>query len=103
MGRAERLFGLILAKRGSCDLAEAKFMQALAKLNEVGNPKQLWLNHIALAKLHEKMNRSDLERKHWQEAASIINSTADDLEEKELRTTFINAKPVREILEKASC
>ena len=98
-GRAERLFGRTLIERGACDLAETKLMQALAKLEEVENPKQLWLTHIALAKLHEKMNRHDLERKHWQEAASIIKSTADDLEDKELRTTFIDAKPVREILE----
>ena len=102
IGRAERLFGQILIERGACDLAETKLMQALTKLEEVGNPKQLWITHSALAELYEKMNRHDLERKHWQEAASIIKSTADDLKDKELRKTFINAKPVREILENAN-
>jgi hypothetical protein len=48
------------------------------------------------------MNRPDLEREQWQAAASVINSTADDLEDKELRTTFINAKPVRDILDNAN-
>ncbi|MFQ5484159.1 MAG: adenylate/guanylate cyclase domain-containing protein, partial [Desulfobacterales bacterium] len=102
IGRAERLFGRILTERGAYEQAEDKLKAGLTKLEKVGNPKQLWLTHIALAKLYEKMNRHDLERKHWQEAASIIKSTADDLKDKELRTTFINAKPVQEILENAS-
>jgi len=102
ISRAERLFGRTLIERGAFDLAETKLMEALTKLVEVGNPKQLWITHSALAELYEKMNRHDLERKHWQEAASIIKSTADDLKDKELRKTFINAKPVREILENAN-
>jgi hypothetical protein len=77
-------------------------MEALTKLEEVGNPKQLWLTHTALARLYDKMNRHDLEREQWQAAASIIKSTAEDLEDKELRTTFINADPVREILKNAN-
>ncbi|PQP35461.1 hypothetical protein C6A37_02420 [Desulfobacteraceae bacterium SEEP-SAG9] len=103
MGRAERLFGQILAERGAYDLSEAKLMQALANLEKVGNPKQIWLTHTALAILYEKMNRSDLEQKQWQAAASIIKSTADDLEDKEVQKTFINASPVQEILEQANC
>jgi tetratricopeptide (TPR) repeat protein len=102
IGRAERLSGQILAERGVYDLAEAKLSDALSKLEEVGNPKQLWITHTALAGLYEKMNRQDLEGNHWQAAASIIRSTADDLEDEELRTTFINAKPVQEILENAN-
>jgi tetratricopeptide (TPR) repeat protein len=98
IGRAERLSGQILAERGAIDLAEAKLRDALSKLEEVGNPKQLWITHTALARLYEKMNRQDLERNHWQAAASVVNSTADDLEDEELRATFINAKPVQEIL-----
>jgi class 3 adenylate cyclase/tetratricopeptide (TPR) repeat protein len=102
IGRAERLSGQILAERGAYDLAEAKLKEALSKLEEVGNPKQLWLTHTALARLYEKMSRSDLEREQWQTAAPVVNSTANDLEDEELRTTFINAKPVQEILENAN-
>jgi tetratricopeptide (TPR) repeat protein len=102
IGRAERLSGQILAERGAYDLAEAKLKDGLSKLEEVGNPKQLWLTHIALARLYEKMNRPDLEREQWQTAASVIISTADDLKDNELRSTFINAKPVQEILENAN-
>jgi tetratricopeptide (TPR) repeat protein len=102
IGRAERLLGRILTERGAYDQAESKLKAALPNLEKVGNPKQLWITHTALARLYEKMNRPDLEREHWQAAASVINSTADDLEDKELRTTFINAKPVQEILDNAN-
>jgi class 3 adenylate cyclase/tetratricopeptide (TPR) repeat protein len=102
IGRAERLSGQILAERAAYDPAEAKLKEALSKLDEVGNPKQLWITHTALARLYKKMNRPDLEREQWQTAASVVKSTADDLEDEELRTTFINAKPVQEILENAN-
>jgi class 3 adenylate cyclase/tetratricopeptide (TPR) repeat protein len=102
IGRAERLFGQILTERGAYDLAESKLRDALLKIEEVGNPKQLWITHTALAGLYEKMNRHDLEREQWQVAASVITSTADDLQNTELQTTFVNAKPVREVLENAS-
>jgi tetratricopeptide (TPR) repeat protein len=102
MGRAERLLGRILTERGAYDQAESELKAALPNLEKVGNPKQIWLTHTALARLYEKMNRQDLVRNHWQSAASVINSTADDLEDEELRTTFINAKPVQEILENAN-
>lgn len=100
--RAERLFGKILTTRGGYDQAEIKLKAALTKLEQVGNPKQLWITHTALAQLYEKMKRPDLEREQWQAARAIVETTADGLQDKELRTTFINAAPVREIMERAS-
>jgi tetratricopeptide (TPR) repeat protein len=102
IGRAERLLGRILTERGAYNRAESKLKAALANLEKVGNPKQIWITHTALAWLYEKMNRPDLEREQWQTAASVVKSTADDLEDEELRTTFINANPIREILENAN-
>jgi tetratricopeptide (TPR) repeat protein len=102
IGRAKRLSGQILAERGAYDSSEDKLKQALTKFEEVGNPKQVWLTHTALAKLYKKMKRPDLEQKQWQAAASTIESTADDLQDKELRKTFTNAEPVREILVNAN-
>jgi hypothetical protein len=99
VGKAERLFGQVLTKRGAYDLAEAKLGAALAKLEEVGNPKQLWITHAALAKFYEKMKRIDLRREQWQRAAVIVQSTADGLQEDGLRNTFLNAAPVKEILQ----
>ena len=50
----------------------------------------------------EKMKKSDLEKKHWQTAMAIIESTAEALEEEGLRNIFLNAAPVREIMEHAA-
>jgi tetratricopeptide (TPR) repeat protein len=102
IGKAERLQGQIMMKRSAHDLAEAKFKHALKMLEEVGNPKQLWITHTALARLYEKLKRPDLEREQWQAARVVIESTADELQDEELRTTFINAAPVRKIFEHAS-
>jgi class 3 adenylate cyclase/tetratricopeptide (TPR) repeat protein len=102
IGKAERLFGQILTMRGAHDLAEAKLLAGLAKLEEVGNPKQIWMTHVALARLYEKMGRPDLERERWQAAHSIIASTANGLQDERLRDTFVNAAPIREIMEHAT-
>ena len=101
IGKAERLFGGVLSARGAYDQAEGRYMKALAKLEEVGNPKQLWMTHTALARLYEKMKRTDLEREQWQTAKAIIVSTAEGLDDEHLRTTFINAAPIQEIIEHA--
>jgi tetratricopeptide (TPR) repeat protein len=102
VGRAERLYGEVFIRKREYEQAEDKLKSALEKFEEVGNPKQLWITCIALARLYEIINRPDLEREQWQTAAAVVNSTADDLEDEELRTTFISAKPVQEILENAN-
>ena len=102
IGRAERLFGEVLTERGAYDQAEDRLKSALARLTEVGNPKQIWITHTALARLYAKMKRPDLEREHWKAAASIVESTADGLKEERLRRTFMNAAPIREIVEHAN-
>ena len=76
-------------------------MEALAKLEGVGNPKQLWMTHTALAQLYEKMKRYDLEREQWQKAAKIVTCTADELRDNNLKEKFVNVAPVRQILENA--
>ncbi|MFQ5917027.1 MAG: adenylate/guanylate cyclase domain-containing protein, partial [Candidatus Binatia bacterium] len=102
VGKAERLFGQILTMRGAHDLAEAELKSALAKLEEIGNPKQLWMTRTALARVYEKMKTPDLEREQWQAAGAIVESTADGLQDEGLRRTFLNAAPVKEILEHAN-
>jgi tetratricopeptide (TPR) repeat protein len=101
-GRAVRLLGQTLTAEGAYDRAEEHLRAALTQLEEVGNPKQLWITHSAIARLYSKMNRPDLEREQWQAAKAIVESTADGLEVEILRRTFINATPVRRIMECAN-
>ena len=83
--------------------AENKLKSAYNKFEEVGNPKQLWITNSTLAYLYEKMKRADLEREQWQIAKALVESTADGLDDETLRTTFINAAPIIEILDRATC
>jgi tetratricopeptide (TPR) repeat protein len=99
VGKAERLLGKVLAERQAHDQAEARLKSAVSELEEVGNPKQLWITHTALARLYGKMGRPDLEREQWQAAKAIVETTAAGLVDEQLRTTFLNAAPVREIIQ----
>ncbi len=101
LGKSERLLGEIATEKGAYDLAEAKLRTALAKFKEVGNPKQLWITHSALARLHQKMGDAQEERNQWQAAAALVRSTADELKDGNLRNTFLEAAPIQEIMNKA--
>jgi tetratricopeptide (TPR) repeat protein len=98
VGKAERLLGQVLAERQAYDQAEARLKSGLNELEEVGNPKQLWLTRSGLARLYGKMGRPDLEREQWQAARAIVEATAAGLLDEKLRTTFLNAAPVRDII-----
>jgi tetratricopeptide (TPR) repeat protein len=99
VGKAQRLLGQVMTQRGAYGHAEAHLQSALQELERVGNPKQLWITRTALARLYQAMNRADREREHWQAAAAIVRSTAEGLPDASLRHTFLDAAPVREILE----
>jgi tetratricopeptide (TPR) repeat protein len=101
VGKGERLLGQVMTRRRAHDRAETHLQTALQKLEEVGNPKQLWITHTALAELYEQMQRPDQAREQWQAAAAIVRSTAGGLEDEGLRETFLGAAPVRKILANA--
>jgi tetratricopeptide (TPR) repeat protein len=101
VGKAERLLGKILTEQGQYGHAEDRLRYALAKLEDVGNPKQIWMTHTALAELCKRMNRADLQREQWQKAAQLMTNTADGLQDKNLRKFFISALPIRRVLEGA--
>jgi class 3 adenylate cyclase/tetratricopeptide (TPR) repeat protein len=100
--RAERLLGNTLIRREAHETAETMLRSALLRLEDVGNPKQIWTTHNSLARLYKKMNRHDLAREQWQASASVVQLTADGLQDKDLRGTFTNAAPVRQIMEGAN-
>ncbi|MDH7500027.1 MAG: tetratricopeptide repeat protein, partial [candidate division NC10 bacterium] len=102
VGKSERLLGQIATEKGGYDLAKVKLGMALSELEEVGNPKQLWITWTALARLYQRMGDVDKEGKQWQAAAAVVRSTADGLTDGELRSRFLDAAPIREIIEKAN-
>jgi hypothetical protein len=48
------------------------------------------------------MENTDEEGNQWEAAAAVVRSTADGLKDRELRNTFLDAAPIREIMEKAN-
>jgi tetratricopeptide (TPR) repeat protein len=94
-----RLRGEIALLGKQSEEAEEWLQQALSLAQTVGNPTQLWKTHNSLARLYEKTKRQNLEREQWRAAATIVQSIADGLPDDELRETFINSAPVREIME----
>jgi tetratricopeptide (TPR) repeat protein len=99
MVKGHRLRAQVFLAQGKLAEADQELSIALEAALRVGNPTQVWMTHAALARLFEKMKQQDLEQKHWQAAAAIIQTTADGLQDNELRETFINAAPVKEIME----
>jgi tetratricopeptide (TPR) repeat protein len=101
VGKAHRQMGRIGTEKKAFGDAESHLRTALDILEEVGNSKQLWLTRSALASLYGKMDRTELEREQWQTAKAVVERTAAELVDQELRKTFLNAAPIRTILERA--
>jgi tetratricopeptide (TPR) repeat protein len=101
-GRFLRLFGELQMKRKESDNAIQSLSEAILILKEVGNPRQLWEAHASLASTYDKLGRASEAREQWGAAAEVIRKTAGGLSDFELREGFLSAKPIRDILAKAS-
>jgi tetratricopeptide (TPR) repeat protein len=101
-GRFLRLLGEVQMKRNEFDRAISSISEAILILKEVGNPRQLWEAHVSLASAYDKLRRLSETREQRGIAAEVIQKTANGLSDRELREGFLNAKPIREILAKAT-
>jgi tetratricopeptide (TPR) repeat protein len=95
--RMKDLKGRILLTRGHLDGAEQLAQECLEKAARMDMKK-----YTARAELYQEMKRPDQAREQWQAAAAIVRSTADGLEDDNLRETFLGAAPVQEIMAGAS-
>ncbi len=96
-----RLFGEVQIRRNEFEKAIENLGKAIAIFKEVGNPRQLWQAHASLASAYSKLRRFSEEREQWGTAAEIIQNTANDLSDTQLREGFLKAEPIRRILSKA--
>jgi tetratricopeptide (TPR) repeat protein len=95
-----RLKGQALLAQGQGEQAEAALSQALTIAREIGNPPQLWKTYQALGALYEW--QADLEQAQaaYRSALDIIDGVAEQLQDQELKCTFLAARPVQEIRER---
>jgi tetratricopeptide (TPR) repeat protein len=99
-GRFLRLLGEVQTRQGEFDQARSSLGEAIRILGEVGNPRQLWQAHGALASSYERMGRGSEAREQWSKAAEIIRKVDYGLADRKLGQGFLNARQVREILAK---
>jgi tetratricopeptide (TPR) repeat protein len=96
-----RLLGEVRMRRGTYEEALQSFNQAIALLQEVGNPRQLWQAHASLASAYEKMGRWREAKDHWGAGVERIHQVANGLSDRDLRESFLQAGPIRVILSRA--
>ena len=92
------MIGLYHHQQGQQQEAEQTLHQALEQAN-IGNLLLLWRIHAALAETTDDATEAS---KQWAAAATIIQQIAQPLTDETLQNTFLQAKPIQTILEKAS-
>jgi len=97
-----RLLGEIQMRRNAREEALQSFNEAIAILQEVGNPRQLWQAHASLASAYEQMGRWSEAKGQWCAAADLIHKVARSLSDRELREAFLQSALIRAILSRVA-
>ena len=93
-----RLLGKLQVGRNEYDNAINTLNKAISILKDVGNPRLLWETHSSLALAFEQTGRSSEARKNWSLAADLIDGIANNLSDVKLKSDFLGANQIREIL-----
>ena len=97
-----RLLGETQMRSNQSDKAISNFNEAIKILKGVGNPRQLWQAHASLGAAFDTLDRFSEAKEQWGAASVVIQKTAKDLSDRDLRQGFLNARPIQEILVKAN-
>ena len=97
-----RLLGEVQMRQGAHEEALQSFNEAIAILQGVGNPRQLWQAHASLALAYEQMGRLSEAKGQWTGPADLIHKVAQDLSDLVLREGFLQAPLTQAILSKAA-
>jgi tetratricopeptide (TPR) repeat protein len=85
------LMGMALAELGSVDEAILAMETAISLADAIQYPPIRWASRHQLAKLYRQNGREQEAKNTSSEAAQIIQTIADALEDETLRATFLNA------------
>ncbi|UCH23350.1 MAG: AAA family ATPase [Deltaproteobacteria bacterium] len=96
-----RLLGELQIKRNEFENGLKNLNQAIDILKGIANPRQLWQAYSSLASAHHKQGKASEARENWKAAAEVIHGAANILSDREIKTNFLNAEPIREILSNA--
>jgi class 3 adenylate cyclase/tetratricopeptide (TPR) repeat protein len=96
-----RLLGDVQVRRNEHESAVTTLIEAIHILMDVENPRQVWQARASLGSALEGLNRHSEARAQWRAAAEVINKTASNLADRELRDGFLRAGAIKAILSRA--
>ncbi len=95
--KARRLRGQVFAGQGKPADAETEYRAGLEVAREIGNPPQLWRTLDVLGQALAEQGDAAEAGAAWTEAFAVIEQTAADLDDDELRQTFLAGAEVEAI------
>ena len=99
---AHRLLGEVAAARNLFVEAETQFQTAVALLQQYPAPLLAWKTYAAWGRIRLENGDPGLAGKAFDEARLIITQLAANTDEEDLRQTFLNSVPVREVFENST-
>jgi predicted ATPase/predicted Ser/Thr protein kinase len=98
---AHKLLSEIAVARNDFQTAEAELDAALGEIETHPVPIVAWKVYAAVGRLRARTGDEGEARRAFARAADIVQEIAGNVREERLRSVFLNAAPVREVLENA--
>jgi tetratricopeptide (TPR) repeat protein len=95
---AHKLLAEIAVDRGDPAEGEAQLNAALDQLRAYPAPLAAWKACAALGRLRARLGHNQAAREAFAQAAIIVNQIAANVDDEELRATFLNSAAVREVV-----
>ena len=92
------LLGRVQISQNQMDSALDTLNKAIHILKKTGNRKLMWESYSTRAAAFNKLRRMSDERDCWSAANKIITEVADSLSSSDLKSGFLSAKPIQEII-----
>jgi class 3 adenylate cyclase/tetratricopeptide (TPR) repeat protein len=93
-----RLLGELQIGKNEYENAVNTLNKGLSILEDVGNPRLLWEAYSSLALAFKQIGRTSEARNYWGLAADIIDGIANNLSDVKLKSEFLGANQIKEIL-----
>ena len=99
VAHAHKIRAEVAAGRGLLDEAEREFQQAGSILQQYPAPLLAWKTYAATARVRVERGDHVSARQAFDQAAAIINQLAANVDDEQLRQTFLTSSRVREVLQ----
>jgi tetratricopeptide (TPR) repeat protein len=98
VGIAHKILAEIAVTRGDFAAAEQELRAALGPFQDHPAPLIIWKIYAALGRLHSMRNDAGATRDAFCHGAEVIHQIASTISDQRLRSTFLNAPAVQEVL-----